>query len=157
MHSLFENRKNFPIYFHCKIAIMQFHRRQMTPRALVIEDDHAIRLLLEAVLAHESIECDQASDGEVALRKIARCEYDAILLDLLLPETDGFAIVGHLKRNHPHLLPRVIVITAAADTEWRAWPDRGLVHCILRKPLDIHELMGHVRSCMGCPVPRRQA
>lgn len=129
----------------------------MIPRALVIEDDHPIRLLLEAVLAHESIECDQAPDGEAALRKIARCDYDAILLDLFLPETDGFEIVRDLKRNHPHLLSRVIVITAAADSAWRAWPDRDLVHCILRKPLDIHELISHVRSCMGCPVAGRQA
>ena len=52
---------------------------------LIVDDDEPTRLLLEALLAHDGIPCDQAEDGSVALRKIGQTDYGAILLDLLLP------------------------------------------------------------------------
>lgn len=121
----------------------------MTPRALVIEDDHAIRLLLQAVLAHESIGCDHSPDGADGLRKIDQEEYDAIVLDLLLPVVDGFEIVRRIRTSRPHLLRRVVVMTAAADSLWRSWADRDTVRCVLRKPVDIEELVGHIRGCIA--------
>lgn len=131
----------------------------MDPRALVVEDDHATVTLLEAVLARESIACDHAGDGAAALQKIAGNEYGAVVLDLLLPNLNSLDILRDVRKNRPALLPRIIVITAAADPLWRDCEEVGMVRCVLRKPLEIRELVMHVRGCLAATTSagRRQA
>lgn len=129
----------------------------MPAPVLIVEDDHATTLLFEAVLTHASIVCDHAPDGAEALRKIAQQDYDAMLLDLLLPAVNGFELLRHLKNSRPDLLPRIVVVTAAADSVWRACTEIPLVHSVLRKPIDIAELVSNVHACLSAPVRQGQA
>ncbi|HSP33557.1 MAG TPA: response regulator [Thermoanaerobaculia bacterium] len=124
---------------------------------LIVEDDPATTLLFEAVLNHASIGSDHAADGAEALRKIEQQGYEAILLDLVLPVVSGFELLRHLKDSRPDVLPRVVVVTAAADSTWRACAEIPLVHCLLRKPVDIGELVRHVQLCRSAPLRYGQA
>ncbi len=117
--------------------------------ALIVEDDHATQLLLEAVLRHEGIACERAGDGGTAISRFQQQEYGAVILDLLLPTVDGFEVLTHLKKAQPEMLSRVIVITALNDSDWRGCEELRDVHCLLRKPLDIAELAWHVRACFA--------
>ena len=121
----------------------------MPGRVLIVEDDHATELLLAAVMRHEGIEYESASDGEIALAKIRGGDFAVLLLDLVMPHLSGFDVVHELKATHPHLLPNIVVMTAAVDSAWLDWEDLALVSCVLRKPLDIGRVIQQVRSCLA--------
>ncbi len=120
----------------------------MGQRVLIVEDDHGIQTLLEAVLNRHSIEWTAASDGDGALKQISRENFGAILLDLLLPRLNGFDVLRHLKNTNRAMLDRTIVITAAAESTLRGCEELLMVRCVLRKPLDIDELVEHVQGCL---------
>ncbi len=121
----------------------------MTGRVLIVEDDRATQLLLEAVLEHESIAADRAGDGQTALQKLAERDFAAVILDLLMPRTDGFDVLRNVAARKPEILKRIIVITAAVEAAWNDRPELKRVCCVLRKPLDITEVVGHVRACLA--------
>lgn len=98
-------------------------------------------------MLHESIECVTASDGRAALARLEDEDFSAMLLDLLLPNMNGFEVLRHLRSSNAGFLERVIVITAASESTFRGCDELKLVRCVLRKPLDIEELIGHIRSC----------
>ena len=127
----------------------------MNNRVLIVEDDHATQELLVAVLEREAIESDQAGDGEVALRKLAGDEFAAVLLDLIMPRCDGFAVLRDLALRQPQMVARTLVITAAADSTWAGRPELRQVRCVLRKPLDLAELLAELRGCMAATASPR--
>ena len=116
---------------------------------LIVEDDDGIRSLLVAVAQRDGFRCRQAEDGECALRLLSDGADDpaVILLDLLMPRVDGFTVLGHLDDNLPHLLGRVIVLTALGPPRLRKCAQLDRVWCVRRKPLEIAELSDQIRRC----------
>lgn len=88
---------------------------QTSARILVIEDDEGNRDLLERMLRRYSYHVMGAATGAAAIRCIARDEFDLILLDLLLPDIDGFSLLGQMRNQTP--LTPVIVISALTDMD----------------------------------------
>ena len=88
-------------------------------KALVVEDDAATRTLLAELL--ESIDCDVdlAADGEEALPQLRSRHYDVILLDIVLPKMSGIDVMESLRRDHPHILGCIIVVTGLDIREIR--------------------------------------
>lgn len=117
-------------------------------RVLVAEDDLAIQQMVVTLLTRYGVNAEGVADGEAVLQRLRRFEYDAVLLDLMLPRTNGFEIIRHLKCLQPDLLSRVIVVTAASERTLE-YLDHGDVRKVLRKPFDIGELVGEVRACMA--------
>ncbi|MDQ3283072.1 MAG: response regulator [Acidobacteriota bacterium] len=115
-------------------------------RVLIVEDDPAIRTLLETLLLRSGYACDLSPDGDDAVRRLRRANYDAILLDLMLPGQFGFDIIRFLNAERPAMSPRVIVITAASQVTLRDF-DESQVHTVMRKPFDVSTLLGHVSAC----------
>lgn len=81
-------------------------------RALVVEDDPESRSLLSAVLEKEGCDVVAVSDGVQALRSMAGCKPDVILLDLMMPNMDGFAFAAELQRREEWRAIPVVVVTA---------------------------------------------
>src|SRR5689334_2389602 len=104
------------------------------PMILIIDDDPAIRGLLGVILRRAGFECHVAADGDEAQTKLRRFEYDAILLDLMLPKLNGFEVLRFLKAERRAMLQRVIVVTAVAEITLRDFDDQKLVWALLRKP-----------------------
>jgi DNA-binding response OmpR family regulator len=117
-------------------------------RVLVVDDDPAIQQMFCAVLKRQGISIDVALDGEIALQCLRSRKYDVVLLDLMLPRTNGFEVIRHLKCLSPDILDRVIVVTAASQRTLQ-YLDAGIVRKVLRKPFDINELVAEVRDCMA--------
>jgi DNA-binding response OmpR family regulator len=115
-------------------------------KLLVVEHDGLIQRLLDIILSRAGFEVDFASDGNDAWPKILQGEYAAIILDLLLPEMDGFHIVDRLAAEAPALLPRIILATAADDNTV-AKVDTSRIHALIRKPFDIADLTSVVTAC----------
>ena len=115
--------------------------------ALIVEDDDGIRSLLVAVAERDGFACTVAKDGDGALKALAAGEPAVILLDLLMPNVDGFEVLAHLGERAPHLLRRVIVVTAAGESQLRKARELERVWCVRRKPLDIDDLHVQMRKC----------
>ena len=120
-----------------------------TERILVVDDDDAIRTMVERVLRRERYVVESARDGFEAIEKLSQNDYGTVLLDLMMPRVDGHGVLRYLQseRNSPKT-PRVIVMTAnlaGAAESASAAP----VFRVLSKPFDIRQLVAHVRECNG--------
>ena len=122
---------------------------------LVVEDDPAIRRLVTMVLQRQGYRVETASDGNEAVLKLGVSEYDVIVLDLMMPNLDGFTFLNTLAENQPDRLRSVIVTSAASPNLIR---DRmkGQTFRVLPKPFDIHELVAAVRSCIAAQESREE-
>src|SRR6476620_8813653 len=118
----------------------------MTARVLVVDDVPANVKLLEARLSAEYFDVVTASGGEEALAICERAECDLVLLDVMMPDMDGFEVCRRLKCNPlTHHIP-VVMVTALDQPSDRV---RGLeagADDFLTKPVSDIALISRVRS-----------
>ena len=114
---------------------------------LVVEDDAAIRRLVQMVLKREGYAVEAAADGVEAVLKLGLCDYDVIVLDLMMPNLDGFTVIDTFARNEPARLKRIIVASAASPAVIRERM-HGQPFTTLHKPFDLTELTSCVRACL---------
>jgi two-component system response regulator ResD len=122
-----------------------------THEILVVEDDLAIRRLVRMVLQREGYRVQEASDGVEAVMKLALADYDVIILDLMMPNLDGFAFMNTLSHHDAAGLKKII-ITSAASPALISERMRETPFDLLRKPFDIHDLIARVRACITAQV-----
>jgi len=118
---------------------------------LIVEDDGAIRRLVRLVLERQLYQVETASDGVEAVLKLGLRDYDVIILDLMMPNLDGFAFIAKIAASNASLLKRIIVTSAASPSMIH---DRtgGLPFAVLPKPFDVDALIGLVRDCAAQSV-----
>jgi DNA-binding response OmpR family regulator len=112
---------------------------------LVAEDDPGIQTLLRTILTREGFVVDCVGDGAEALQRLGAVRYDVILVDLMMPNLSGADLIALLAEANHEALSRVIVITAAALHDTRAFPRLPVV----RKPFDLDELRSRVHAVAG--------
>jgi two-component system, OmpR family, alkaline phosphatase synthesis response regulator PhoP len=117
-------------------------------RVLVVDDDDAIRTMVERILRRAKFEVDSARDGSEAIEKLACSDYGTVLLDLMMPRVDGHGVLRYLVNESRASQPSVIVMTANVLSLADAPVDNVMpVKRVLPKPFDIQELVAHVREC----------
>jgi len=114
---------------------------------LMVEDDHATLSLLAAIAKREGFDALLADDGDKAMSILMNHTVDAMVLDLLLPRTNGFDILLHCKSTLPALLGRTIVITAASEQTYHGCEELRHVRRFYRKPLDFVDLTAALHAC----------
>ena len=119
-------------------------------KVLVVDDDDAIRSMVERVLRREQFEVESARDGFEAIEKLARNNYGAVLLDLMMPRVDGHGVLRFLERERPAEKPWVIVMTANMQGASEANSAKPVFR-VLPKPFDIQTLVSHVKECGAAP------
>lgn len=124
---------------------MQITER-IEPRVLIADDDQAIRQLVTTIMKREHLTVDAAVDGEEAIQKLKEHNYSVILLDLMMPRTDGFGVIDYLAQHPCVHKPIVLVITAYADQKFKQ-VDPNIVAGVLRKPFEVADLGAIVRLC----------
>lgn len=116
-------------------------------RALVVDDDAGVRLLVKRILARNHFQVDVARDGGEAIEKILANDYKVIVLDLMMPRIDGFGVVRYLSAHLPEKLASVVVMTAfGASALEEVCPP---VERFLEKPFDVSSLVDEVNACAG--------
>jgi len=114
--------------------------------ALVIDDDLALRGLFTTLLGRKGFSVDVAGDGRAAFDQLNRNNYSVILLDLMMPDVNGFELLERMQRDSPSLLKRVIIMSGAAQRQVeRVNPTQ--VYDVIRKPFDIDHLMSSAIAC----------
>lgn len=111
--------------------------------ALIVDDDATIRNLLGVVLKRFGFECEFAQDGAVALERLASRSYRILLLDLMMPNVDGFGVLAEMRRRGD--ATPVIVITAAGPRRIND-VDQSMVAGILTKPFELSDLIDAVTA-----------
>jgi len=130
----------------------------MTPKVLVVDDDEAIRMILQEGLQRDGFEVVTASNVSDALRHIATEHFDVLLSDLHMPLAgDGFTVVSAMRHTHPKALTMVLSGYPALDEAMAAIIAQA--DEIIVKPFligSIKELI-HTRLANPRPVKRVQS
>src|SRR4051812_13476665 len=113
-------------------------------RVLVVEDDVRMAAAIRRGLRFEGLVVDVAGGGEEALRKVGATEYDALVLDVLLPDVDGFETCPRLRASG-NWLP-VLMLPARDSVEDRVRGLDGGADDSLPKPFSLAELVARLRA-----------
>ncbi len=105
-------------------------------RALIVEDDPAIRRLVEKVLSRRNIEIDTAPNGLEAVQKLRKQHYSVLILDLMVPELNGFEIIDFMKRENVRV---PVAVVSAVSQQALVRLDLDIVKLVIAKPFDIDE------------------
>jgi CheY-like chemotaxis protein len=116
------------------------------PTVLLADDNDATCTLITALL-HRDFNIEIATDGREAIERMRTRKYAALLLDLRMPHTDGFAVLDFLKANQPKMLANVLVVTAALTRREIASAESYGVCEIVPKPFEIETLLAAVKRC----------
>ncbi len=133
------------------VAVLRKYKCEHPPcPVLVIEDDSVSRQLLRRMLEGEGWVIDEAANGRIGLERVAKNKPELILLDLLMPEMDGFEFLYELRRNDGWRSIPVVVITAKHLTEQDHQQLRGNVERIVQKgSFSRDELLKEVRDMVA--------
>jgi PAS domain S-box-containing protein len=117
------------------------------PSILIVDDDLDISLALCDMLEYEGYRVQSAATGNEALAKVADTRFDALLLDLGLPDLDGFSVLETITERDPKL--PIIVLTAFATEEKTIGSLRRGAFGYLKKPYNKEELKAVLHRAVG--------
>lgn len=121
-------------------------------RILVIEDQAEMRKLIQSMLATQDYEVVAAADGRAAIQHLAQGDFEAILVDLILPDVRGEMVIQWVLSNRPQLKPRILVTTGAELTPGLGAMLDSLKIPILNKPFSKDQLLAAVVLLAGVGV-----
>jgi signal transduction histidine kinase len=126
---------------------MSLDQTSRVNRILVVDDSPDNLFLIQATLEEDGYEIALAEDGKTALALVDQLLPDLILLDVMMPEMDGYEVTERI-RNNPNLpyIP-ILLITAHERSSVVKGLDIG-ADDFIRKPVDIDELLARVRSLL---------
>jgi CheY-like chemotaxis protein len=129
--------------------------RQDLP-VLVVDDDESLRQLVRRILEREGFTVMEAENGRAALERLRDSSPGAILLDLMMPEMDGFEFVAEFRRHEAWRGIPIVVVTAKDLSREDRERLNGHVERILQKGMHSRaELLAEVRELVGLSVARR--
>jgi CheY-like chemotaxis protein len=116
------------------VSLLEKYRRDHSPgNVLVVEDDPSSRRTLRQMLKKEGFEVAEAENGRVALEHVARSRPSVILLDLMMPQMDGFEFVADLRSREEWRTIPVVVLTAKDITQEDRLRLNGYVTQVIQK------------------------
>jgi DNA-binding response OmpR family regulator len=125
----------------------QEERRLMKQRIILVDDDPDIVEMLGGLLEGEQYEVLYAYSGEECLEKLSSEEDVALLvLDLMLPDIDGYEVCHRLRQDPRFTSLSVIMLTARRDTVEKIAGLKVGADDYLTKPFDAHELLARIRA-----------
>ncbi|MCL4303253.1 MAG: response regulator [Anaerolineae bacterium] len=120
---------------------------------LLVEDDEVAREMMRRMLEKAGWSVAEAENGRVALERVAECRPELILLDLMMPEMDGFQFIAELRQRPEAQKIPIVVITAMSLTEAERQRLNGSVIQVLQKgAYSREELLEQVRSLVAASL-----
>lgn len=113
---------------------------------LIVEDDSDLSELIKIQLTDNDYEIEQAFNGRIALNKALENKYSLIILDVMLPEVDGFEICKSIRKEN-HQIPILMLTAKAEEADKIMGLDYG-ADDYLTKPFSIKELIARVKALL---------
>ncbi len=121
---------------------------------LIVDDSPEMTALLDDVLTASGARVVVAQDGRSAMRLIMDRHFDLVVLDVVMPQPDGLAVLRFMQEQCPCLVRQTILLTGAAHhSAVRRLEDLDV--CLLLKPFDLRHLRG--AACERALGPTRPA
>lgn len=116
-------------------------RRQI----LIVDDDPSVREILGTALQQQALGIDEASNGADAIRLLGENAYAVVLLDIMMPGVDGFAVLDAIDATSVNA--PVVLVVSGADPALLQQLDSRRIHGIVKKPFDPHDIANVVAAC----------
>jgi adenylate cyclase len=124
-------------------------------RVLLVDDDDIIRRQMRLQLQHNGWDISEAEDGRIALARLEEARPDAIILDLIMPEMDGFEFVDEMRRRPEwHDIPVIVVTSKDLTEEDRSRLNGGVERIIHKSGRD--ETLREVRGVLSKLLERER-
>ncbi len=111
-------------------------------KILIVEDEKQMAMFIEMELTHEGYYADVVHDGREALVKVKECDYDLILLDVMLPALNGIEVCRRIRQFSQ--IP-IIMLTAKSDIPDKVFGLDAGANDYMAKPFAIEELLARIR------------
>ena len=121
-----------------------------TQQILVVDDEPMVREVVVAYLEREGFRVDEASTGSAALKHIEESPPDLVVLDVMLPEVDGFSVLTELRRSGD--IPVILLTARTEETDRVLGLELGADDYVV-KPFSPRELVARVRSVLRRAAP----
>ncbi|MEX1139599.1 MAG: response regulator [Bacteroidota bacterium] len=116
-------------------------------KILVVDDEEALRTVLSAELEGEGYQVSTAGDGDEAIKIIGTQQFHLILLDIKMPNVDGFEVLKFVKLHQP--ATKVIMLTGFADLKNAIESKKLGAEDFVSKPYDLVDLLTTVERVLG--------
>ena len=113
---------------------------------LIVDDDRPIRSTLKEILEFEKFKVEDAEDGQMAISKVEKNDYDLILCDIKMPKMDGIEVLQKIQELKPHI--PVVMISGHGDIETAVGAIKLGAFDFIAKPLDLNRLLVTVRNAL---------
>jgi CheY-like chemotaxis protein len=109
---------------------------------LVVDDEPQVAWVLRFSLEHEGFRTYTASNGIEALEELQKHSPRVIVLDLMMPEMDGWTVMERIKKLPLDQRPRIVIVSALTGPEEKAKATALGADAFVPKPFDVEELIG---------------
>lgn len=116
-------------------------------KILVVDDEEALRTVLSSELEGEGYVVSSAADGEEAIKILGSQSFHLILLDIKMPNVDGFEVLRFVKQHQP--ATKVIMLTGFADLKNAIESKKLGAEDFVSKPYDLVDLLTTVERVLG--------
>ncbi|MBM4454146.1 MAG: response regulator [Chloroflexi bacterium] len=105
---------------------------------LIVDDESSVRGIISRKLIQEGYYCDEASDGDIALKKVSDRDFDLVLLDISMPLKSGTEVLQEVASRYPDIA--VIMVTAISNVETAIQSMKLGAYDYIIKPIDLNML-----------------
>ncbi|OGX85214.1 transcriptional regulator [Hymenobacter lapidarius] len=124
------------------------------PHILIVDDEPNIVMSLEFLMRKNGYQVGIARNGAEALAAIAQISYDLVLLDVMMPDVDGYQVCRELRQRPGNENTRVIFLSAKSrEADVQKGYEVG-ADLYISKPFSTRQLMEKVRELLATPVSR---
>jgi DNA-binding response OmpR family regulator len=116
-------------------------------KILIVEDERPMARALDLKLTHAGFEVQSAFDGEEALKKIGEEKYDLVLLDLIMPKLDGFAVLEGIK-NKGITVPVIVLSNLGQKEDEEKAKKLGAWDYLIKSNTPISEIVKEVSKAL---------
>jgi DNA-binding response OmpR family regulator len=118
-----------------------------TIKALLAEDEVALATILKETLASRNIEVTLANNGREALEIYLKNSFDILILDVMIPEKDGFELAKEIRMGNQHI--PILMLTSKSQTQDVVQGFKSGANDYVKKPFSIEELIIRIETLVG--------
>jgi two-component system OmpR family response regulator len=119
----------------------------------VVDYDDALRAFLSTILGRRGQADDSAPNGAEALERCEQCRYAVVLLDLMMPQLNGYEVLNAFEKRNREERPLILVLTAGAEPRNLS---ADLVAGTIRKPFDVEMIVDTISAALTTIADRHQ-
>jgi len=121
----------------------------MAKRILVVDDDEMVLMALDELLRPEGYEVRTVSSGNDALKSLDQEDYDLLVLDIIMPEMDGFELCKRIRQREDYGERPILFLTAKSRDEDRVQGLEAGANLFISKPISPDKLLKIITDTIG--------